>query len=348
VPAERATDELLRRSRGMTVDENVFLEHLDFSKEGTTDSFLMEAHHFFTRDVEDIASFIRSKGLISFPIIANYDLFQPLLSIHLLTSKHTCLRLPPVGEEKGYYLKMHASTSTYDDMGCCYDSMLDFGESMVVKSFLKHGRVLFKQGVLSLVPSNSISDWKFYGAPEEVDYKQMLTLPNAGIELHLLESFEPGSSVVHEIILPIVCGVQITDFLKLLTDEWESFQRCRDHLIYASIEIGNFGSASDRALRFQKLKKEIIDDGVHGLEDKLRALNRKGLLKAIGGVIGSASLFLSNLMVASNFDLLRSALAAAILGTSSCLNYIEYREGIKGVKGSPFYFLWKLTQKEQS
>lgn len=116
--------------------------------------------------------------------------------------------------------------------------------------------------------------------------------------------------------------------------------------MYASVQIGNTTSPLERDILFKKLNREIIDEGVKGLDDELKRLNRKGIIKATGGILGSASLFLVNLTCSSTLGLLNSAIVAAILGTTNCLNYMEYKEGINGIKSKPFYFLWKLTRNE--
>jgi len=330
----------------MDIDDKVLLEHLVLLGKATNEDHLIAVHDFYARQAAKIAAFIRGKGLVSLPIVANYDLFQPLLPLHLLMSNHTALRLPPGGIKNGYWVKTRHWRSSYDDMGCDYESMLNFGDEDTVRNFINHAKPLLQLGVLSLIPSNSVTDLKGLGAPERVDYGELLKTPEVTNTVNNPGDFKVGAALVHEIIMPIIFGARSTDFLKLVTDEWESFQRCRERLIYASVQIGNTTSPLERDLLFKKLNRGIIDEGVGELNDELKRLNRKGIIKAAGGILGSASLFLVNLTCSSALGLLNSAVAAAILGTTNCLNYMEYKEGMNGIKSNPFYFLWKLTRKE--
>lgn len=330
----------------MDINDKLLLDNIDLLGKVTNKDQLLEVHNFYAHQATDIAAFIRSKGLVSLPIVNNYDLFQPLLPLHLLTANHTALRLPPGGIDNGYYVKSRRWRSSYDDIGCDYESILDFGHEDTVRKFINYAKPLLQHGILSLIPSNSITDIKGCGAPERVDFDELLKAPDEANTAKNSGDLKIGTALVHEIVMPIIFGARNSDFLKLVTDEWVSFQRCRERLIYASVQMGHTTSSLEHDLLFKKIKREIIDDGVSGLEDEFKRLDRKGIIKATGGILGSASLFIVNITCSSTLGLLSSAVAAAILGTTNCLNYMEYKEGLNGIKSNPFYFLWKLAKNE--
>jgi hypothetical protein len=329
----------------MMIDDNTLYKYTSFFTDKNKSLTADDVYAFFAHEINDIANFICGKGLVSFPLITDYQLFQPLLSLHLLTSNHTCLCLPPADEQHSHFVKIWRARSTYDNMGCDFESVLNFGKKTIVDSFLRDGQFLLQKGVLSLIPSNSVDDRKGYGAPEPVCYRRhLLTVPLSHIKPLPEEHASPHSNEVREIIFPTVYGVKTPAFLKLISDEWGAFERCRDRLIYSSIELSAITDDAVFDSRFRKLKKEIIDDGIYGLDDRMKSLNRKGLIKAIGGVLGSASLFVNNVIFTGSYNVVTSLLAASILGTSTLVNHMEYNEGIRNVARDPFYFLWKMKK----
>lgn len=305
-------------------------------KERLPKNRLKELHSFYAHGEKTISSHFFQKGVLNFPSIANVDEFLPLLPIHILTSDHTIIQLPR-SDSRDVDICYTSSRSSYDDMGHSYESTLLFGNAEVIAEIYRECSFLFDSGLISLIPEHSVADQKGCGAPEPVNFARLLSKNHAA-------QMCAQASALREIIFPVIIGAKRSDFLKLVSDEWEAFEKCRVSLLAASRQLSAHIDHGDFDVSYQRIKCEIIDDGIDVLERRLAAVKRKGFLDAINSTLGSAALCWANLNLGGPIGFVGNAIAAAIFGTSTYANYIQYREGNSELGNSRHYFLLRARQ----
>lgn len=324
----------------MVVDAHELFRHLNFFLDQSEQQLTAgDVYNFFMHREEDIVNLISQKGLLCFPIIKDFHAFQPLLLIYLLTSHHTCLRLPATTENEAHWVYRSSINSMYDDIGHAFKSTLNFGSRVIFEEIVRDAQILIQQGVLSLVPTNTIEDYKSYGAPKKIDYENILLE-----KVNHQPMLSTDSPCIGNIVMPLICGANTSDLLKFIVDEWDTFVRCREYLIYASLELYESSSGEISKIKFNKIKNDIIDDGIHVINSRMYKLKRKGLIQATGGILGSVSLVLTNFMFSGSVHFLNSALATSILGVNAIVNYIEYQDNIRILQDNRLYFLWQLRK----
>lgn len=294
--------------------------------------------HTYYHDSDAVAQHILNKEFSSLPKISSYEQASVVLGANLLFSPHVILSLPSFNNRPFHWVKYKYQRSMYDGMGAKYDVHLNFGDKELLENIVEHGGELLKNGVLSIVPD--VTDRTDYDCDPDVYTGSLDCFRN-------YNSILPTNAChkMTEIFIPIIYGAKLSDILKLISDEWESYEMCRNLFFEAYLNLSKTENEQEFQYRLNKIKKDVIEDGVDKIRTRYNSLKRKGIVKAMGAVIGASSLMIAsnNINMPNNVVGYISHVLAAILATTgNWVTYVDYKDDLKKIQSDPSYLLWKI------
>lgn len=311
---------------------------------------LTEQFHFFMYHAQDIMDFISSQTThVSRVYIENESQLTQLLPIYLLTSETTVIQFSNNYVDKNKkktdffnqsdsspYLASLEGTSR----GFC---RLNYAPPIIFHSLVADGDHLFKTGQLYLIPTVDAGTWdgdiEFAGST-----KKAYAINERLNKICPVEDMKSATSI-RDIMFPLIAQIETSDLLKLIGDNRDAFERCKSYLLHAEEEMHKVTGKLDAERKLKKIKNEIIEDGISGLNDRYNLLKRKGIIDAVGANIVSASLLLSSTLSNDLTTNIINTLGCGAHGLATIHNYIQYKKDANEILSSNAYFLTKIFEK---
>ena len=305
-------------------------------------------YYFFVKHASAINNYISQNRYTSRLYCCSERELTALLPIHLLSSESVILQFDPYFEDISGKRPPFFRETKWEVWNRIKDGQanpnvgriwIDYGPAEIFQTLINSGKSFFDSGYLNMLPTMRCDIDSGFAEEREAAKTYSIGVKLKGVRVDHERDVE---ALLTDVVLPIIAPVKASDLLHLIADEWDAFESCRRHFLETQSRLLNIPDKHEARAEAERLKCEILDQGINELSERYTKLQRKGLINSLGGSIVGVTFCMTCLASTEVSQILLNLLGGGVSKFMTLYNYFDYRSGLKSLTESPYYFLTKL------